>query len=454
MAAIKAAQLGLRTACVEKGKTLGGTCLNVGCIPSKSLLHNSHLFHMARSELSDRGIIAENVQLDLPKMLRSKDATVSQLTRGIEMLFRKNRVTSFLGSTGTVEPGGVVALSGAHTQRLRAKHIILATGSEPTPIPGIEVDEEAVLTSTGALSLGTVPEHLVVIGGGVIGLELGMVWKRLGARVTVVEAMQRIGGAGMDGQVAQALEEILKKQGIAFLLQHRLNSLSKGGKLKIAISDSRGSGDSVLECDRALLCVGRRAFTGGLGLDAVGVGLDDRGRISVDPETFATNVPGIYAIGDAVAGPMLAHKAEEDAVACVERIATGQGHVDYAAVPSVLYTHPEVAWVGATEEKLRAQGVDYVVGSFPFFANSRALASREPVDGFVKVLSDRKTDKMLGVHIIGPNAGEMIAEATLALKYGASSEDVARTCHPHPTLSEALREACLLAHSPFKAINL
>jgi len=450
--AIKAAQMGLKTACVEKRGALGGTCLNVGCIPSKSLLNNSHLYHMAKTDFAARGIEIGEVKLNLEKMMSQKDSSVKGLTGGIEMLFKKNGVDYVKGAasiTGTNEVTAELLEGG--TQKLSSKKIMIATGSEVTPFPGVEVDEEFIVTSTGALKLKEVPKKLTVIGGGVIGLELGSVWERLGADVTVVEYMGFIGGAGIDSEVAKTFQQVLKKQGMKFKLDTKVTSVTKTGSgVTVAVESAKDGKAETIESDVVLMCIGRRPVTPP-GLADVGVKLNARGRIEVD-DHFRTNVPSIYAIGDVVEGPMLAHKAEDEGCLLVESFVHGNTpHLDYNLVPSVVYTHPEVAWVGKTEEQLKAEGIEYAKGKFPFAANSRAKTVAE-TDGFVKVLTDKTTDKLLGVHIVNAMAGEMIHEACLAMEYGASSEDMARVCHAHPTLTEALKGACQMTAFG-KAIN-
>ncbi|CAG8497121.1 7564_t:CDS:10 [Diversispora eburnea] len=427
VAAIKAAQLGLKTACIEKRGTLGGTCLNVGCIPSKALLNNSHIFHQTKHELNSRGIDA-------------KDKAVTSLTKGIEGLFKKNGVTYIKGhgkfvGTNQIEVDGL----DGNKSIVQAKNIIIATGSEPTPFNGLEVDEKQIVTSTGALSLEKVPEKLVVIGGGIIGLELGSVWSRLGAEVTVVEYLGSI-GAGMDGETANQFSRLLQKQGLKFKLNTKvIDGSKKDGKVFINIEPAKGGDKETLEADVVLVSIGRRPYTENLGLENVGIDVDERGRIKIDSQ-FRTNKPNIRCIGDVTYGAMLAHKAEEEGIAAAEYLFGGHGHVNYDVIPSVIYTHPEVAWCGKTEEEVKETKKPYRVGTFPFAANSRARTNSDS-EGFVKMISDAETDAILGIHIIGPNAGEMIGEAVLAMEYGASSEDVARTCHAHPTLSEALKEA-------------
>ncbi|CAK9796995.1 Dihydrolipoyl dehydrogenase, mitochondrial [Anthophora plagiata] len=412
VASIKAAQLGMKTVCVEKGETLGGTCLNVGCIPSKSLLNNSHYYHMAHGgDLQNRGIIVENVKLNLDKLMEQKRNVVKALTGGIAGLFKKNKVEWVKGHGKITGPNQVTALG-----------------------------------PDGALSLNEVPKRFIVIGAGVIGLELGSVWQRLGSEVTAVEFLPAIGGAGIDGEVSQSLQKILSKQGLNFKLGTKVTSAKKSGnEILVSVEDAKDpSKKEDLACDVLLVCVGRRPFTTNLGLEDIGIERDEKGRIPVNSR-FQTVVPSIFAIGDCIHGPMLAHKAEDEGVITVEGIAGGAVHIDYNCVPSVIYTHPEVGWVGKTEEDLKKEGIDYKIGKFPYLANSRAKTNLE-TDGFVKVLADKNTDKVLGVHMIGSVAGELINEAVLAMEYGASAEDVARTCHAHPTCAEALKEAHLAAY--------
>ncbi|MFH4973476.1 hypothetical protein AB6A40_000185 [Gnathostoma spinigerum] len=452
VAAIKGAQLGMKTICVEKDPTLGGTCLNVGCIPSKSLLNNSHYYHMAKhGDFSNRGIEVTPT-LNLPKMMAAKSAAVKALTGGVAALFKANKVTHIHGFATVRGPNEVsVKKADGGTEKLNAKNILIASGSEVTPFPGIAIDEKEIVSSTGALSLSKVPEKMVVIGAGVIGCELGSVWQRLGAQVTVVEFLGHAGGMGIDMEVAKNFQRILSKQGLKFLMNTKVMGAKKeGGKIVVNIEAAKGGSAKTLDADVLLVCVGRRPYTKDLGVENVGIKLDDHGRIPVN-KRFQTSVQSIYAIGDVIAGPMLAHKAEDEGIVCVEGIAGAPVHLDYNNIPSVIYTHPEIAWVGKSEEQLKAENVQYNIGKFPFSANSRAKTNNEP-DGFVKVLGDKKTDRLLGAHIIGPNAGEMIAEAVIALEYGASCEDIARVCHAHPTLSEAFREANLSAFCG-KAIN-
>jgi dihydrolipoamide dehydrogenase len=438
VAAIRAAQLGLKVACVEKEPALGGTCLRIGCIPSKALLESSERFHEAKHSFADHGITLPTVELDLPKMLKRKETIVSTLTKGIDGLFGKNKITRFKGTGRFVGPGQVVVLdaAGQPGETLSAKHIIVATGSKPFSLPGIVPDGDRIGTSTEALSYTAVPKHLVVIGAGYIGLELGCVWKRLGSEVTVLEYLDRI-LPGMDAEIAAEAKKVFERQGLSFRL---------GCKVTGAVADASGvtvsiDGAEPVRCDRLLMAVGRVANTDGLGLDVIGLATDSRGRIPVDAH-FRTQVPGVYAIGDVIAGPMLAHKAEEEGVACVEALVTGYGHVNYDAIPGVCYTEPEIASVGKTEEQLKEAGVPYKKGTFPFLANGRAKALGA-TGGKVKILAHAETDRVLGVHILGPRAGDMIAEAVAAIEFGASSEDIARTSHAHPTLAECMKEAAM-----------
>lgn len=442
-AAIRAGQLGLKTAIIEKRETgkLGGTCLNVGCIPSKALLHASELYDAAVNNFDKLGIKTGKVSLDLAQMLAQKDEAVEGLTKGVEFLMKKNKAEVFLGAGEIIAPGKVkVSDSEGGTKELEAQNIIIATGSEVTPLPGVEIDEKQIVSSTGALALPSVPKHLVVIGGGVIGLELGSVWRRLGAKVTVVEFLDKILPT-MDGEVSKQFQRILKKQGVEFKLSSKVTGAEKlKTKVKLSVEPAAGGDGETIDADAVLLAIGRRPHTAGLGLENIGVQMDQRGFIVTDH--FRTNVAGVWAIGDCIHGPMLAHKAEDDAVACVELIAGKAGHVNYEAVPNVVYTYPEVASVGKTEEQLKEAGVDYKVGKFMNAANSRAKTNHE-TDGFVKVLADAKTDKLLGCHIVGVGAGELIAEAVSVLEFGGASEDIARTCHAHPTRSEAVRQAAM-----------
>jgi dihydrolipoamide dehydrogenase len=437
--AIRAAQLGLKTACVEKRATLGGTCLNIGCIPSKALLQSSEEFEKTKHALKDHGVLVEGVTLDLARMQARKGEVVIANTKGVEFLFRKNKVTWLKGAGRITAPGTVDVDGTSYT----TKNIVIATGSDSVPLPGVTVDEKQIVTSTGALELEKVPGHLVVVGGGVIGLELGSVWKRLGAEVTVVEFLDRI-VPGMDTEVATAFQRILQKQGIKFRLATKVTGATAGADgVSLTMEPVKGGAADTIQADIVLVAIGRRPYTEGLGLEAAGVELDDHKRVKVDPH-WATNVPNIYAIGDVIAGPMLAHKGEDEGVAVAETIAGQAGHVNYDAIPSVVYTWPEVASVGKTEEELKAGGIAYSVGKFPFTANGRARAMGD-TDGFVKILADKASDRLLGAHVIGPDAGTLIAELTTAIEFGASAEDVGRICHAHPTLSEAVKEAALAA---------
>jgi len=448
VAAIKAAQLGLKTACIEKRGSLGGTCLNVGCIPSKAMLNNSHLYHQAKHDFARRGIDAQ-VSLNLPKMLEAKNNAVTNLTKGIEFLFKSNKVDYIKGAASFVNSNtlSVSLLDGGETQ-VEAKNIVIATGSEVSPFPGgaIEIDEKQIVSSTGALDLQEVPGKMVVIGGGIIGLEMGSVWSRLGAEVTVVEFLGGIGGVGIDEEISKQFQRTLTKQGMKFKLQTKvLSAEKKDGKVHLTAESAKDGKQESLEADVVLVAVGRRPYTEGLNLEAAGIEKDSRGRIVIDDQ-FNTSVKHIKCIGDVTFGPMLAHKAEEEGIAAAEYIKAGHGHVNYNAIPSVVYTHPEVAWVGRTEQDLKSDGVKYNIGKFTFAANSRAKTNLD-TEGFVKVLTEKGTDKILGVHIMGPNAGEMIAEGVLAIEYGASAEDIARTTHAHPTLSEAFKEAAMASYS-------
>jgi dihydrolipoamide dehydrogenase len=440
--AIRAAQLGFKTACIEKRGALGGTCLNVGCIPSKALLQSSELYAEAKHGLSEHGVKLGNVDLDLAAMLARKDKVVDGLTKGIELLFRKNKVDYLKGAARLAGNGKVaVTLAAGGETTVAARHIVIATGSESTPLPGVEIDEQQIVTSTGALTLSKVPGRFVVIGGGYIGLEMGSVWGRLGAKVTVVEFLDRI-VPGMDGELAKQFQRVLAKQGVEFRLGTKVTGAKKAnGAVTLTLEPAKGGEAQTLEADAVLVAIGRRPYVEGLGLKEAGVALDERGRVKTDGH-FATNVPGIYAIGDVIAGPMLAHKAEEEGVAIAEILAGQAGHVNYDTVPGVVYTWPEVATVGKTEEELKAAGVAYAVGKFPFLANSRARASGDS-EGFVKLLADAKTDRLLGAHIIGPDAGTLIHECVMAMEFGGSAEDVARAFHAHPTLNEAVKEAAL-----------
>jgi dihydrolipoamide dehydrogenase len=437
--AIRAAQLGLKTACVEKRTTLGGTCLNIGCIPSKALLQSSEEFEKTKHALKEHGVLVDGVTLDLARMQARKEEVVTANTKGVEFLFRKNKV-AWLKGTGRITAPNTVEVDGT---AYNTKAIVIATGSDSVPLPGVEIDEKRIVTSTGGLELDRVPDHLVVVGGGYIGLELGSVWRRLGAEVTVVEFLERI-VPGMDSEVGQAFQRILQKQGIRFRLGTKVTGADASDSgVSLTIEPVKGGNPETLQADVVLVAIGRRPYTDGLGLETVGVELDDRKRIKVDAH-YATSAPGIYAIGDVIAGPMLAHKAEDEGVAIAERLAGQAGHVNYDAIPGVVYTWPEVASVGRTEDELKLAGIAYSVGKFPFTANGRARAMGD-TDGFVKVLAEKGTDRLLGAHVIGPDAGTLIAELTTAIEFGASAEDVARTCHAHPTLSEAVKEAALAA---------
>jgi dihydrolipoamide dehydrogenase len=435
--AIRAAQLGMKVACVEKRETLGGTCLNIGCIPSKALLQSSENFEEAAHKFADHGILVDGVKLDLARMQARKGEVVGANVKGVEFLFRKNKIT-WLKGAGKITAPGKVEVAGIPYE---TKNIVIATGSESVPLRGVEVDEKRIVTSTGALELESVPKHLVVIGGGVIGLELGSVWRRLGAEVTVVEFLDRI-LPGMDNEVVKAFERVLTKQGFKFRLGSKVTGATPGKDgIALTVEPAKGGETETLNADVVLVSIGRRPYTQELGLDTVGVALDERGRVRTDAH-FATNIPGIYAIGDVIAGAMLAHKAEDEGVAVAEILAGQAGHVNYNAIPGVIYTWPEVASVGETEEELKARGQTYRVGKFPFTANARARAIGN-TDGFVKILADDKTDRILGAHVLGPDAGTLIAELTTAIEFGASAEDVGRICHAHPTLSEAVKEAGL-----------
>jgi dihydrolipoyl dehydrogenase len=440
-AAIRLGQLGLKAACIDKRGRFGGTCLNIGCIPSKALLFASERYEEARKEFAKIGIKAE-VSLDLPAMMGHKDKVVGELTKGIEFLFKKNKVEAIIGEARITAPGKIEAkLADGPLRTIETRNIIIATGSEVMPLPGVAVDEERIVSSTGALSLNSVPKRLLVVGGGYIGLELGSVWRRLGSEVTVVEFLDRI-TPGLDGEVSKQFQRILTRQGMAFELSTKVVGVEKHGKaLRVHTEPAAGGAGETIETDVMLVSIGRRPYTAGLGLEDVGVKLDARQRVVTDA-SFKTNVAGIWAIGDCREGAMLAHKAEDEAVACAERIAGRAGHVNYDAIPAVVYTAPEVASVGKTEEELKAAGIAYKIGKFPFTANARAKTIAS-TDGFAKVLADAASDRVLGVHIIGPEAGNLIAEAALAIEFGAASEDIARTSHAHPTLTEAVRQAAM-----------
>jgi dihydrolipoamide dehydrogenase len=438
--AIRAAQLGFKTVCIEKNPTLGGTCLNVGCIPSKALLAASEKYEEAREHLGAFGIKVGEVSLDLPGMQGHKDKVVKANVDGVAFLFKKNKIDWIKGSAAFTGPN-TLEVTGGEPQTITAKHIVIATGSEVTPLPGIAIDETRIVSSTGALALAAVPKTMVVIGGGYIGLEMGSVWQRLGADVTVVEFLDRI-LPGMDGEVSKQMQRILQRQGMKFRLSTKVSSaVASDTGVTLTLEPAKGGAAETIESDVVLVAVGRRAYSAGLALDKAGVALDERGRIATDAH-FATNVPGVYAIGDVIAGPMLAHKAEDEGSIVAEIIAGQSGHIDYNLVPGVVYTWPEAASVGQTEEQLKAAGIAYKVGKFPFTANGRARAMNA-TDGFVKILADAATDTVLGAHIIGAEAGTLIAEIVLGMEFGASSEDIARTCHAHPTLEEAIKEAAL-----------
>ena len=443
VAAIRAAQLGMKVAVVEKWATFGGTCLNIGCIPSKALLHASELYEEAGHSFRNLGIEV-TPQLNLKQMLAHKDDTVTANVSGVEFLFKKNKITAFRGVGSIAAPGRVLVTpeKGAG-QEIQTKNIVIASGSVSVNLPGIEVDEDRIVSSTGAIAFKDVPKRLLVIGAGIIGLELGSVWNRLGAKVTVVEFLDRI-IPGVDSEVARQMQRLLQRQGLEFRLSTKVKSIDKqeDGTLVARLEPVAGGDMALAEFDAALVAVGRKPLTGGLGLDVVGVALDERGRIRTDAR-YQTNVHGIYAIGDVVAGPMLAHKAEDEGIAVAEIIAGQVGHVNYAVIPSVMYTSPEVAWVGKSEDELKAEGIDYKVGKFPFTANGRAKAMLA-TQGFVKVLADVATDRVLGAQIVAKNAGEMIHELAVLMEFSGSAEDLARTTHAHPTLSEAIREAALM----------
>jgi dihydrolipoamide dehydrogenase len=440
--AIRAAQLGMKVAVVEKDKTFGGTCLNVGCIPSKALLYASELYEEAGRDFAKMGIKVGRPALDLPVMMKFKDEGVDGNVKGVAYLFKKNKIDSFQGVGRIAAPGKVeVKAAGGKTETLETKSIVIATGSDVARLRGIDIDEKRIVSSTGALVLDKVPEKLLVVGAGVIGLELGSVWRRLGSQVLVVEFLDRI-LPGMDNEVCRQFQRILEKQGIAFKLSSKVTAVDGSGKrLKASVEPAAGGKAENIEADVVLVSIGRVPFTEGLGLEGAGVAKDNKGRVIVDGH-YATNVPGIYAIGDVIAGPMLAHKAEDEGVAVAEILAGEAGHVNYEAIPNVIYTFPEVASVGKSEEELKAAGIAYNAGKFPFTANGRAKVNQQ-TDGFVKILADAKTDRVLGVHIVGADAGNMIAEAALAMEFSAAAEDIARTCHAHPTQTEAVKEAAM-----------
>jgi dihydrolipoamide dehydrogenase len=451
--AIRAAQLGMKTAVVEKRATFGGTCLNIGCIPSKAMLNASELYEEAAHKFGRMGIKLGTPTIDLAAMLKYKQEAVDSNVKGVDYLFRKNKIETFHGAGRIAAPGKVeVKNADGKTQVLETKNIVIATGSDAARLNGIDFDEQRIVSSTGALELPTVPKKLLIVGAGIIGLELGSVWRRLGAEVTIVEFLDHI-LPGIDSEVAKQFHRMLEKQGIAIRLSAKVAAIDSSGKvLKVKVEPATGGaggGAETLEADVVLVAIGRVPYTEGLGLEALGVKKDNRGRILVDPH-YRTNVDGVYAIGDAIAGPMLAHKAEEEGVAVAEILAGQAGHVNYDVIPNVVYTYPEIASVGKTEEELKAAGIAYNVGKFPFAANPRARVNLT-TEGFVKILADAKTDRVLGVHILGPDAGNMIAEAAIAMEFGASAEDIARTCHAHPTLPEAVKEAALAVGK--RAIN-
>ena len=440
--AVRAAQLGMKVAVVEKNATLGGTCLNVGCMPSKALLHASEMFEEAAHSFAKMGVSVSAPKLDLPAMMNFKQQGIDGNVKGVEFLMKKNKI-DVINGTGKILGAGKVEVTGGDgkAQTVETKNIVIATGSDIARLKGIEIDEKRIVSSTGALSLDKVPGKLLIVGAGVIGLELGSVWHRLGAEVTVVEFLDRI-LPGMDGEIAKQFQRILEKQGFKFKLGAKVTGVDTSGKtLKATVEPAAGGAAETLEADVVLVCIGRVPYTDGLGLKEAGVALDNRGRVQIDPH-FSTSVKGIYAIGDVVAGPMLAHKAEDEGVACAEIIAGQAGHVNYDVIPGVVYTTPEVSSVGKTEEELKQAGVAYKSGKFPFTANGRSKVN-QTTDGFVKILADAKTDRVLGVHIIGIEAGEMIHEAAVLMEFGGSAEDLARTCHAHPTRSEAIKEAAL-----------
>ncbi|MGV2979663.1 dihydrolipoyl dehydrogenase [Camelimonas sp. ID_303_24] len=440
--AIRAAQLGLKTAVVEKRKTFGGTCLNVGCIPSKALLHASEMFEEAGHGLAALGVKVSAPELDLPKMMGHKTDTVSANVNGVAFLFKKNKIDSFIGAGRITAPNAVeVTAEDGAKSTLETKAIVIATGSDVMPLKGVEIDEKRIVSSTGALELGKVPGRLVVIGAGVIGLELGSVWRRLGAEVEVIEFLDRI-LPGMDEEVAKQAQRLFQKQGVKFRLGAKVTGAKATAKgVTLTVEPAAGGEAEQVQADVVLVAIGRKPYTEGLGLQEVGVALDERGRVAID-DHYRTNVPGIYAVGDVVVGPMLAHKGEDEGIAIAEMLAGKAGHVNYDAIPAVVYTQPEIASVGKTEDELKQAGVAYNVGKFPFTANGRARANLA-TDGFVKVLADKETDRVLGVHIVGANAGEMIHEAVVLMEFGGSAEDLARSTHAHPTMSEAVREAAL-----------
>ncbi len=439
--AIRAAQLGLKAACVESRGTLGGTCLNVGCIPSKSLLNLSENYHKAKKNFFNQGIEVSDIKLNVKKMMSNKDKSVQVLTKGVEFLFKKNKVSYLKGKGVIFSPTNVVVYDQGKKSSYKTKNIVIATGSSAASLPGVKIDEKNIISSTAALSLGAVPKSLVVIGGGYIGLEMGSVWKRLGAEVTVIENLSFI-TPGMDREISNEFQKILVKQGIKFKLNSKVLSIKDlGTEVKIEYQCNEKNVKETISADKTLIAVGRKPYTEGLNLSKVGVQKDDNGKVKVNNK-FQTTIKNIYAIGDVIDGPMLAHKAEEEGIAVAELLAGQSGHVNYDVIPGVIYTSPEVAYVGKSEEQLKKESVSYKIGKFPFLANSRAKVNNE-TEGFVKILADSKSDRVLGVHIIGPHCGDMIAEMALAMEFGASAEDIARTCHAHPTHTEAIKEAAL-----------
>tara|TARA_B100000963_G_scaffold294572_1_gene265224 strand:- start:15904 stop:17307 length:1404 start_codon:yes stop_codon:yes gene_type:complete len=439
--AIRAAQLGLKTACIESRGSLGGTCLNIGCIPSKSLLNLSENFHKAKKDFNQQGIEISDIKLNISKMMSNKEKSIKVLTKGVEFLFKKNKVTYLKGKGVIFSNNDVVVYNNDKKENFKAKYIVIATGSDVASLPGLKIDEKNIISSTGALSLNQVPKKLIIIGGGYIGLEMGSVWSRLGSEVTVIEYLDHI-TPGMDKEISKEFQKILTKQGIKFKLNSKVISVNNhNNSVKVEFQANTSQKKEIIEADKVLLSVGRKPYTEGLNLSKIGIKKDSKGRIEVN-EKLQTSVKNIYAIGDVIKGPMLAHKAEEEGIAVAEILAGQAGHVNYDIIPGVIYTSPEVATVGKTEEQLKAENKSYKVGKFPFLANSRAKVNNE-TDGFVKILADSQTDKVLGVHIIGPHCGDMIAEMALAMEFGASSEDIARTCHAHPTHTEAIKEAAL-----------
>ena len=439
--AIRAAQLGLKTGCIESRGTLGGTCLNVGCIPSKSLLNLSDMYKKAQKDYNNLGIEVGEVKLNLKKIMMNKSKSVQVLTKGVEFLFKKNKVSYIKGKGVLFSKNDVVVYENGKKTSYKAKNIVIATGSSPSSVPGIEINEKNIISSTGAISLEKVPKSLIVIGGGYIGLEMGSVWSRLGSQVTVIEYLDHI-IPGMDSEVSKEFQKILTKQGIKFLLNNKVTKVKdENNKVTVEFSENVSKSKNKIECDKVLVSVGRKPYTDGLNLSKIGINKDNKGRIDVDKE-FRTSIKNIFAIGDVIKGPMLAHKAEDEGIAVAEILAGQSGHVNYDVIPGVIYTSPEVAAIGKTEEELKKLNISYKIGKFPFMANSRAKVNNE-TEGFVKILADSKTDKVLGVHIIGPHSGDMIAEMAIAMEFGASSEDIARTCHAHPTHTEAIKEAAL-----------